>query len=157
MQRLSEYSKGTRSYVLDDANSYFPSDDNGSIYKGNHYVITYPLYYKSMDDMDTQIPFLEKFTWAKENDEGLYNDLAKLVERSYNDYYFKANKYTPYFSANINLTKEIGKHLSITFKATNFFNNVSRIESSQTGNESSLYNNSMIASFYYGMSMKLKL
>ncbi len=157
MQRLSEYSKGTRSYVLDNANSYFPSDDNGSIYKGNHYVITYPLYYKSMDDMDTQIPFLEKFTWAKENDEGLYNDLAKLVERSYNDYYFKANKYTPYFSANINLTKEIGKHLSITFKATNFFNNVSRIESSQTGNESSLYNNSMIASFYYGMSMKLKL
>jgi len=156
-RNLSEYSGGTRSYVLDELASYVPSSDNESIYEGNHYVATYPLYYKSIDDMDTEIPFLEKFLWAKENDGDLYNDLTTLVKKTSNSYFFKAKKYSPYFSANINLTKEIGDHFSITFKATNFFNNTGRITNSQTDNETSLYKNSKIASFYYGLSMRLKL
>jgi len=154
---LSEYSEGRRSYVLDDVDSYVPSSYDESIYGVNNYVITYPIYYKSFDDINNKIPFLERFLWAKENDRELYNELAKLIKKTSRDYSFKARKYSPCFSANINVTKEIGDRISITFKATNFYNNTGRITDSQTGNEASLYGNSKIASFYYGMSMRLKL
>lgn len=158
-RRLSEYSNGSRSYVLDDPDSYLPSTSGAGIYDGNNYVATYPLYYKSMYDMGTEISFLEKFLWAKANDSKLYNDLSKLVKKSSKDYYFQAEKYSPYFSANLNVTKEIGDRLSLTFKATNFFNNTGKVTNRQTGNEESLYMNSfgMIAKFYYGLSMRVKL
>jgi hypothetical protein len=158
-KKLSEYSGGTRSYVLDDADSYIPSSSDASIYDGDNYVVTYPLYYRSIDDQDTEVPFLEKYLWAKENDTDLYNDLSKLVKKSSKDYYFKAKKYNPYFCANLNVTKEIGDHISLTFQATNFFNTTSRTTNSQTGNEESLYYNSSgkITNFYYGMSMRIKL
>jgi hypothetical protein len=158
-RRLSEYSGGTRSYVLDDADFYVPSESGESIYAGNNYVATYPVYYKSINDMDTEVPFLEKYLWAKENDANLYNDLSKLVKKSSKDYYFQASKYNPYFSANLNVTKEIGDRFSITFLATNFFNNTGTTTDSQTGNEESLYKNGSgkIANFYYGMSLRVKL
>ncbi len=158
-RRLSEYSGGTRSYVLDNSDSYIPSGSGESIYAGNNYVATYPLYYKSIDNMETEVPFLEKYLWAQENDTELYSDLTKLVKKSSKDYYFQAEKYNPYFSANLNVTKEIGDRFSITFQATNFFNNTGTITNSQTGNEESLYKNSsgIIAKFYYGLSMRVKL
>ncbi len=158
-RQLSEYSKGNRSYVVDDADSYLPSSSGQSIYDGNNYAATYPLYYKAINDMETEIPFLEKYIWAKENDADLYNDLSRLVKKSNRDYYFLSRKYSPYFCANLNVTKEIGDRLSITFKATNFFNNSGKIKNSQTGNYESLYMNSSgkIAKFYYGLSMRVKL
>nr|WP_319267356.1 carboxypeptidase-like regulatory domain-containing protein [uncultured Draconibacterium sp.] len=158
-QRLSEYSNTTRSYVLDDVNSYIPSFSSTNIYNGNNYVATYPLYYKSIGNMETAVPFLEQFLWARENDAELYNDLSKLVKKSATNYYFVAQKFSPYFSANINVTKEIGNRFSITFKATNFFNNTGTIINSQNGNKESLYKNSLgkIANFYYGLSMRVKI
>lgn len=158
-QKLSEFSEGPRSYVLDDAGSFVPSLSGVGIYNGNNYVATYPLYYKSIGNMDTEMPFLEQFLWAKENDAELYNDLSKLVKKSGKDYYFLAEKYNPYYSANLNITKEIGDRFSITFKATNFFNKVGTIKNSQTGDKESLYKNSFgkIANFYYGLSMRVKL
>ncbi|WP_346857466.1 carboxypeptidase-like regulatory domain-containing protein [uncultured Draconibacterium sp.] len=158
-RQLSEYSNGIRSYVLDDKDSYIPSSSSQGIYDGNNYVATYPEYYKSIHDMETEIPFLEKFLWAKENDPELYNDLSKLVKKSNRDYYFQPEKYSPYFAANLNVTKEIGDRLSLTFKATNFFNNTGIITNSKTGNEESLYMNGSgkIAKFYYGLSMRVKL
>ncbi|WP_297089608.1 carboxypeptidase-like regulatory domain-containing protein [uncultured Draconibacterium sp.] len=158
-RKLSEYSDGTRSYVLDDPDAYLPSSSGENIYDGNNYVATYPLYYKSINDMETEVLFLEKFLWAKENDPDLYNDLSRLVKKSSKDYYFQPEKYSPYFSANLNVTKEIGDRISLTFKATNFFNNTGKITNSQTGNEESLYYNSSgkIAKFYYGLSMRIKL
>lgn len=156
-QKLSEYSGGTRSFVLDDSDSYFPSTSGKGIYDENHYIITYPLYYTSLDDMDTKTPFLEKFRWAKDNDPALYNELAKLVVKSFRDYDFNAQKFSAYFSGNINLTKEIGDKVSVSFQATNFFNNMGQITDSQTGNKKSLYRFSGFPYFYYGLSMRLKI
>jgi outer membrane cobalamin receptor len=154
---LSEYSGGSRSFPIDSRDSYVPSSTVTDIYAGNQYVAMYPLYYISLDDMGTKIPFAEKFLWAKENDQALYNELAKMVNKTPYNYSFNANKYSDYFSANISLTKEIGDQVSISFQANNFFNNMGTVTSSWTGNESSLYGSSRIPPFYYGLSMRVKL
>lgn len=156
-QDLSEYSGGTRSYAVDNKNDYLPSSSDISIYDGNHYVVTYPLYYTSLDDPETKIPFLEKFLWAKENDATLYNDLTKLVLKTNKEYDFKAQKISSYFSGNINLTKEIGNKVSVSFNATNFFNNMGQVTDSQTGNKTSLYRYYGVPYFYYGLSLRLKI
>lgn len=157
VQDLSEYSGGTRSYAVDSKNDYLPSTSDISIYDGNHYVATYPLYYTSLDDPETKIPFLEKLLWAKENDVTLYNDLTRLVVKTFHEYDFKAQKISSYFTGNINLTKEIGNRVSVSFNAANFFNNMGRVTDSQTGNKISLYRRSDVPKFYYGLSMRLKI
>ena len=155
-KNLSEYSNGeSRGFALENAGDYFSTDYD--IYGKNKYVAVYPLYYSTWEDPDTRIPFAEKFTWAKENDTALYNELAKLVTKSSTSYYFNPNKISSYFSANINLTKEIGDFASISFYANNFFNHMGRVKSSQNNQESSLYNSSYIPQFYYGLSIRLKL
>lgn len=155
-QSLSEYSDGSsRGYALENASDYFSNDRN--LYGRDKYVAVYPLYYSTWEEPDVRIPFAEKFAWAKENDTALYNELAKLVVKSNTSYYFNPNKISSYFSANINLTKEIGDFASVSFYATNFFNHMGRVKSSQTGLESTLYNSSYIPQFYYGLSVRLKL
>ncbi|ADV43136.1 TonB-dependent receptor domain-containing protein [Bacteroides helcogenes] len=155
-QSLSEYSDGSsRGIALENAGNYFSNDP--SLYGRDKYVAVYPLYYSTWEEPNIQIPFAEKFAWAKENDTALYNELAKLVVKSNTSYYFNPNRISSYFSANINLTKEIGDFASISFYATNFFNHMGRVKSSQTGLESTLYNSSYIPQFYYGLSVKLKL
>ena len=72
-------------------------------------------------------------------------------------YTFNANKYTPYFAAHFNLTKEIGDNVSISFQANNFFNNTMRVKSTWTNTKVSLYQNSMISKLYYGLSLRIKL
>ena len=155
-KNLLEYSNGeSRGFALENAGDYFSTDYD--IYGKNKYVAVYPLYYSTWEDPDTRIPFAEKFAWAKENDTALYNELAKLVTKSSTSYYFNPNKISSYFSANINLTKEIGDFASISFYANNFFNHMGRVKSSQNNQESSLYNSSYIPQFYYGLSIRLKL
>lgn len=153
-KNLSEYGGGTRSYALESVGDYSGSTD---IYAGNHYVATYPLYYSTWEDPDTKIPFAEKFAWAKENDAALYTELAKLVTKSNTNYYFNPNRISSYYSANLSVTKEIGDFASISFYATNFFNHMGLVKSSNTGQETSLYNSSYIPKFYYGLSLRLKL
>lgn len=154
-RNLSEYSGGSRGVVLNDRNDYIGT--NGNIYAGDQYVAVYPLYYVSADDMNTRIPFLEKFLDAKENDPALYNELAKLVAKSNTSYYFNENRISPYFSANLSVTKEIGKHFSLSFYANNFLNNLSKVTSSWNDTESTLYDSSRIPGFYYGMTLRVKL
>lgn len=155
-RNLSELSDGSnRGFVIDNVEDYFGSDLN--IYQGDKYVAVYPMYYSTWDDLETKIPFSEKFAWAKENDQALYNELAKLVTKTNTNYYFNPNKISSYFSANISVTKEIGDFAAISFYANNFFNNMKRVKSSQTGLESSLYNSSYTPKFYYGLSLRLKL
>lgn len=156
-QNLSEYSGGTRSYVLDSRSDYLPSAVASDIYSGENYLATYPLYYVSRDDMHTQIPFLEKFVWAYDNDRALYNELSKLVVKSNTGYMFRKQGYSPYFSANLNVTKEIGKYLTVSFFANNFFYSLQKVKIWQTGTEGSLYGSSLITPFNYGVSFKLKL
>ena len=83
-------------------------------------MATYPLYYVSREDMETRIPFMEKFLWAAEHDKELYNELSKLVVKSTTGYMFRKQGYSPYFSANLNVSKEIGKYLTVSFFANNF-------------------------------------
>ena len=117
----------------------------------------YPEYYTTWDDPNTMIPFAEKFQWAKDNDATLYNDLQNLVVHPNNAYVMNANRISAYFSANLSVTKEIGDHVSVSFYANNFFNNMKTVHSSQTDLDTSLFSSSYIPSYYYGLSLRLKL
>jgi hypothetical protein len=157
-QRLSEYQGKVRGFAIDRDNTYFPSANQPEeIYNSDRYIALYPLYYVSFDDMNTLIPFAEKFEWARDNDRTLYNELAKLVQSTNTGYYFNAARLSSYYSANISITKEIGDFASISFYALNFTNNMQRVKSSDTGLESSIYGSSYIPAFYYGLSLKLKI
>lgn len=154
-QNLCEYSDGDRGIALDSAGDYFGS--GGSVYDGDRYVAVYPIYYTTWDAPGTPIPFAEKFAWARENDTALYNELSKLVVKSNTAYYFNPARISASYSANINLTKEIGDIAAVTFFARNFFCNTGTVKSTQTGQVSTLYNSAYVPKFYYGMSLRLKL
>ncbi|MFT3739502.1 MAG: TonB-dependent receptor [Breznakibacter sp.] len=156
-QYLSEWSGKNRSFVIDSKDDYFPSTTQTDIYGGDRYLAMYPLYYVSLEDMDTPVPFAETFLWARDNDKTLYNELAKMVVKTNYGYSFNASKYSVYYSANINVTKEIGKRVSLSFHANNFFNNMGQVLSSQTGNKTTLFGSSKIPAFDYGLSVRLKL
>jgi outer membrane receptor protein involved in Fe transport len=117
----------------------------------------YPEYYTTWDDPNTMIPFAEKFQWAKTNDATLYNDLQNLVVHPNTAYVMNANRISAYYSANLSVTKEIGDHVSISFYANNFFNNMKTVHSSQTDLDASLFSSTYIPSYYYGLSLRLKL
>jgi hypothetical protein len=152
---LSELDGGSRGIALADKNDYTgkPYDGNGE----NQYVALYPEYYSTWQNPDEKIPFAEKFLWAKDNDPTLYNDLTKLVVRTNYPYMMNANRISGYYSANLSITKEIGDHVSVSFYANNFLNNMNTVRSSQTDLETSLFGSSYIPSYYYGLSLRLKL
>lgn len=155
-QNRSDYSDGPpRGFVLSDQSDNIPSE--GNIYQGDTYVGLYPEYYVSFDDLNTKIPFRETYLWAKDNDITLYNDLSKLVKKSNTSYFFTPNRTSAYFSANLSVTKEIGRTASVSFNATNFVNNLSTIHSSWNDGTTSLFGSSSIPQFYYGLSLRLKL
>ena len=103
------------------------------------------------------IPFEEKFRWAYDNDRALYNKLALLVQRSNYAYVLNPDRLSRYYSANITITKEIGDHVTLSFYANNFFTNMKRVHSTQTDTYTSLFGSGYIPSFYYGLSLKLKI
>lgn len=152
---LSELSDGTRGIVLESAGDYF-----GTPYDGNtkdQYVAVYPEYFSTWDAPEEMIPFAEKFLWAKDNDRTLYNQLARLVVKTNYAYTMNENSISPYYSVNFNITKEIGDHITLSFYANNFINNMAKVTASRTGLESTLYNSAYIPKFYYGLSLKLKI
>lgn len=152
---LSKLSNGTRGIVIDRPADYFGTPYDGS--STNNYVAVYPEYYSTWDQPNQLIPFAEKFEWARDNDRTLYNELAKLVVKSNYAYTLNPDYLSKYFSANITVTKEIGDHLSVSFYANNFFNNMSKVKSSQTGQETSLFASRYIPKFYYGLSVRVKI
>ena len=156
-QNLSEYADGQRSFVTDSQGDNFESTSGGSIYDGTHYTATYPLYYISRDDMNTKIPFKEKYLWAAQNDPQLYSDLSQLVVKSNTGYMFREQGYNPYFSANFNVTKEIGKLLTLSFFANNFIYSMQKVKVKETGHMISMYDSGLIPRFNYGLSVKIKL
>ena len=152
---LSENADGSpRSILLTDRTDPM-SISSGSYNDMSCYTVTWPAYYSSYDD-PTLIPFGQALI-ASRKDEGsdLYNDLSKLVDTNttYN-YTFLSDRISPYFSANISVTKEIGDLASISFYANNFFNNYAQVYSTKTGHWSSV--NGYIPSFYYGLTLRLK-
>jgi hypothetical protein len=160
-RNLSEYADGSeRGFVLDAKDDFLPSPRGGGIYNNNRYVILYPEYYVSLDDLQTQRNFLEALEQAKANDPSLYKDLTALIEKSNTDYYFNANRRSMYYSANISVTKEISSIASISFNAVNFFNTMQQVRQNDRDDEYSAYEISSsfaaIPRFYYGMSLRIK-
>ena len=152
---LSELANGTRGYVMESAADYFGEPYDGT--SRDKLVAVYPEYYSTWENPTEMIPFAEKFAWARDNDPSLYSDLTKLVVRSNYPYVMNPNRISSYYAANLSVTKEIGDHVSISFYANNFFNNMKTVHSSQTDLDTSLFGSSYIPSFYYGLSLRLKL
>ena len=154
-RQLSELPDSPRGIVLENISDYFGEPYDGST--ENQFVALYPEYYSTWEHPDELIPFAEKFAWAKDNDPTLYNDLAKLVVRSNYPYVMNPNRLSSYYSANLSVTKEIGDHVSVSFYANNFFNTMKKVHSSQTDLETSLFSSGYVPSFYYGLSLRLKI
>ena len=152
---ISELDGAVRGIALNSQADYVgtPFDSNTE----NKYIAVYPEYYSTWDNPDEKIPFAEKFLWAKGNDPTLYNDLCNLVVKSNTPYTMDPNRISAYYSANLSITKEIGDHVSVSFYANNFFNNMKTVHSSQTDLNTSLFSSSYIPSYYYGLSLRLKL
>ena len=79
-----------------------------------------------------------------------------MVKTNY-AYVMNPDRLSQYYSANFSVTKEIGDHVSVSFYANNFLNNMKRVHSSQTDLETSLFSSGYIPSYYYGLSLRLKL
>ena len=149
---LSEKADGTRTYAIDDRSSFLPSADP-EFMDSRRFAVTYPEYYTAYGD-PAQVPFMEKFFWAKENDPELYNDLSKLVTKSAFTYQFAKDYIDPFFSANFSITKEIGDIASLSFYANNFFRNLGQVWSTRQQQYVSV--STYIPSFYYGLTIRLK-
>jgi len=155
---LRETQSGTLTgRVLSDVADDGLSSKTSESYDG-HYVAFYPEYYSTWEDPTALRPFYEDLVAARDNgNTSLYSDLMRLVKKSNTSYYFDADSLSPYFATNLNVTKEIGDHVQLSFYATNFWNNTARIRSSQTDRRTTLYNSGRIPAFYYGLSLKVKL
>ena len=121
-------------------------DDNtptdGNIYDGNSYTAVTPIAYMDLDGD------VHGWTDACAQDPGL----SRLIQRSGNIYTFAQDGYDPYCSANLSVTKEIGKHVSLSFFANNFTNARAFVRSHATGVSAIFTPN-----FYYGLTCRIKL
>lgn len=79
-------------------------------------------------------------------------EFVNLILYPGNDYQFVQDGYGAYASANISITKEIGKHVSLSFFANNFTNARPYVVSMATGVAAILTPN-----FYYGLTCRIKL
>ena len=154
---LSEYQGQPYGFVVDNETDYFPSETRNDIYAGNQQVRKYPLYYVSLDDMNTKIPFAQALKDARENNPALYVELIKMIPKTNYSYTLNPNRVSMYATAHINLTKEIGNFASISFNAKNFINTMQLFTSSWNGSKTTLFGYGGIPLFYYGLSLKLKL
>lgn len=134
-------------------------DVTGTKYTGqtDHYVAVYPEYYSTWDNPSERIPFAEALLAAKNNNPTLYRQLSNLIVRSNTAYYFNPQDVSAYCSANFSVTKEIGKWVSLSFYANNFFNNLASVRNAQTGLKTSLFDSGYVPKFYYGASVRVKL
>ena len=170
-RNLSERADGTeRSYAVSDRSNIL-SLLGKSIYDEDNFAVTFPDYVISLDELSAnpgiideiianpaagkKYEYLPLLKDAKAgNNSQLYSDLSRLAETSDFVWYYGKNHISPYFSANISVTKEIGDIASLSFYANNFFNNMSQVYSTQSGTYSSV--DMYIPTFYYGLSLRLK-
>lgn len=138
-QNLSEYNGGQYAFNVSGDNSTTPA--GGNIYDGNSYTAIWPVAYLDLNNE------MHPFTSAEaENPEFAY-----LIRKSGNAYTFAADGYDPYFSANINITKEIGDYISLSLNAINFTNTRRYVTSYATGVSAIFTPN-----FYYGLTCRIK-
>ena len=170
-RNLSERADGSdRSHALSDRNDIL-SLLGKSIYDEDNFAVTFPDFVVSLDEIQANpnlvnqiisnpekyqdYAYLPKLKEAKKSSNSqMYSDLSRLAETSDFIWYYGKNHISPFFSANISVTKEIGDIASLSFYANNFFNNMSQVKSSQSGTYSSV--DLYIPTFYYGLSLRLK-
>ena len=158
---LSERGDGSaRSHVVKDRSDILSTTDE-SIYAGDNFVVFYPDYYTTVDDPHTKRDYLGDLKWAKKNDPQMFSDLSRLASVTNFIYQFGEDWISPFFSANISVTKEIGDLASVSFYANNFFNNLGQVKSSKTGEYTFLggspfSNGRYIPGFFYGLSVRMK-
>ncbi|MBQ9893146.1 MAG: TonB-dependent receptor [Bacteroidales bacterium] len=151
---LSETSDGEELAKVVSSISDILSTTGESIYAGDNYAVRYPLYYSSYDD-PVQRDYLSALKEARESGNmDLYNDLWQLTYKTNYLYIFNKDYFSPFFSANFSITKEIGDLASISFYANNFFVNRSQIWSSKS--RTFLSASSYVPKFYYGLTLRLK-
>ena len=137
-QNISEYKGKEYAFNVSESSN---AQTGGSIYNGDSYTAIWPVAYLDLNNE------MHPFTSAEaENPEFSY-----LIRKSGNAYTFAADGYDPYFSANINITKEIGDHVSLSLNAINFTNSRPYVKSHATG-VSALFT----PDFYYGLTCRIK-
>ena len=136
--RRSQYTS-SRAFTVDAASN---TPTGGNIYDGNSYTAVYPQAYMDLNGVVRP--------WTEES--AANPDLQRLILRSGNMYTFAPDGYDPYFSANLSVTKEIGKHVSLSFFANNFTNSRRFVTSYATGVSAIFTPN-----FYYGLTCRIKL
>lgn len=137
-RNLSQY-KG-QEYAYNASNtSTVPS--GGSIYDGNAYTAVLPIAYMDIDGN------IHEFKKSHANN----SEFNALIIKSGNEYTFAQDGYGPYLSANLSITKEIGKHVSLSFFANNFTNSRMAVKSLATGVSTIFTPN-----FYYGLTCRIK-
>ena len=136
--RRSQYTS-SRAFTVDAASN---TPTGGNIYDGNSYTAVYPQAYMDLNGVVRP--------WTEES--AANPDLQRLILRSGNMYTFAPDGYDPYFSANLSVTKEIGKHVSLSFFANNFTNSRRFVTSYATGISAIFTPN-----FYYGLTCRIKL
>lgn len=147
-------SLSTHGYVYDKTTNQIGEAYNGG---ENQTVAVFPKYYSTWNNPTERRDFYEDYIWAKTNDQNLYNDLSQLIVRTNYPYVLNPNRLSAFWSANLNVTKEIGNHVSVSFYANNFLNTFKKVRSSQTDLETSLFGSGYVPSFYYGLSLRLKI
>ena len=138
-RNLSEYN-GTQYAFNVSENSNSPT--GGSIYDGNSYAAIRPVAYMTLDGQ------IHPFTDAQAADP----EFANLIVKTGNAYTYNPDGYGFYCSANLSITKEIGKHVSLSFFANNFTASRPGVTSFATG-VSAVFT----PSFYYGLTCRVKL
>ena len=129
------------------ASGTFTVSENGKtptgedVNAGNSYTAIRPVAYMDLDGN------IHDFTDTQASDP----EFANLILKSGNAYTFALDGYDPYFSANISITKEIGRHVSLSFFANNFTNSRKAVTSYATG-VSAIFT----PAFYYGLTCRLK-
>jgi outer membrane receptor for ferrienterochelin and colicin len=139
MQNLSEYNGGEYAF-----NSSEDSNDptGGSIYDGGRYATIWPVAYMGLDGQT------HPFTATEAADPRF----QYLILKSGNAYTFSPDGYDPYFSANLNVTKEIGNHVSLSLNVVNFTKARPYVKSHANGVSTVFTPN-----FYYGLTCRIKL
>jgi len=154
-RNLAEYSGEQTTWPISGQDK-IPSGTEFYDIKGH--VAKYPLYYSTFDDPTTLIPFREKYLWAKDNNKQLFSELDAMINTTGYNYLYLKNVFSPYFSANISVTKEIGRIASLSFYANNFFYSTMRFKTSASQTDVSLFeSSSYIPKFYYGLTLRLKI
>lgn len=137
-KNLTYYNGKEWAYLVDDSGNKV----SGSVYHQKQYATgAWPVAYKTLDG--TVKPFT-----SKEAADPVY---ASLISGSGSKVTYVTDGNGPYFSANISITKEIGKIASISFFANNCTRSMHKIKYWATGMYSM-----KTANFTYGATLRLK-